>query len=329
MRFSDVFGQKHIIKYLKKSISNNSVSHAYVFEGPDGIGKRTVAKVFGKALVCESTDSEPCRECRSCLLFQSNSHPDIKTISSNSSIGVDTIRDIVKDVNTKPYYGVRKIYIIENADKMTIQAQNSLLKTLEEPPNYAVIILTTSNIELLLSTLLSRCIIKKFVRNTNEEVYQYIKANYPNSFDEKVIISLADGIIGNVKKIISSNDMNRLRQETYNVIKTMVKGKEYEALETVAFFSQQKDNIDLILHIMLLFFRDILISSQANDNSFLVNTDYLDSIYNLGEFIKPDGIRKCIDAILEAKNNLLSNSNFSLTIEVLVLKINNFQGAMA
>lgn len=320
MNFSEIIGHKNIVDSLKKSLNRGDIAHAYIFEGPSGIGKKTTAKVFASAILCEE-ENKPCGSCKPCLLFNTNAHPDLKVVTPDSSVSVDEIRNIVRDVNIRPYYGGRKVYIIA-ADKMTIQAQNSLLKTLEEPPEYAVIILTAQSIGMLLPTIVSRGIIKKFHKNSAAEIEQYIIKKYPEHKERaKVVSTLSDGIIGSVKQIIESESFNKAREKTLQIIKRMSYGNKNEMFDSIKFFTDNKDDVDLVLHLMLLWFRDILILKETGNASLVINTDAVDILSQIAQSINSDKSVRWVDIVVDAMQKLKSNTNFQLTIEVMLLKL--------
>lgn len=159
--FQDIYGQEQIKEHLQNALSTGKVSHAYILNGEKSSGKEFIAKVFAMALQCEEDGKEPCQKCHSCRQALSGNHPDIIRVihEKPNTISVDDIRTQVNgDVAIKPYSGKYKVYILSEAEKMTAQAQNALLKTLEEPPEYAVIMLLTSNVNALLPTIVSRCV---------------------------------------------------------------------------------------------------------------------------------------------------------------------------
>lgn len=174
--FKDVVGHKDIIQYIQNAVEQDKVSHAYILNGAKGSGKKMLAKLFAMTLQCENSQSEPCGECRSCRQADSGNQPDIITIQHEKpgSISVDDIREQLNgDIMIKPYSNRYKIYIIPEADLLTVQAQNALLKTIEEPPEYAIIFLLTENADSLLPTIRSRCVMLK-LRNIKDTLIKSI-----------------------------------------------------------------------------------------------------------------------------------------------------------
>ena len=159
MGFNNIIGHEEIIGHLKNAIESGKISHSYIFTGEPGSGKKLLAGTFAATLQCEAGGTEPCQKCDSCKKAMGKNHPDIIMVSHEKpgTITIDEIRDqVINDIDIRPYYSPYKIYIIADADLMTPQAQNALLKTIEEPPEYAVILLLTNNIGGLLPTIQSR-----------------------------------------------------------------------------------------------------------------------------------------------------------------------------
>ena len=161
-KFADIIGQEQLKEHIQIAITSNKVSHAYIINGERNAGKEFIARIFAMTLQCDKGGTEPCNECHSCKQTSSHNQPDIVYISHEkpNSIGVEDIRgQINNDIGIKPYSSPRKIYIMNEGEKMTPQAQNALLKTLEEPPEYAVIMILTDNVEALLPTIISLSLI--------------------------------------------------------------------------------------------------------------------------------------------------------------------------
>ena len=191
--FDNILGNEENKITLKNSIENGQVLHSYIFTGPSGIGKFLFAKEFAKAILCEKKEEKPCRTCLSCISFDGNNNPDITIIDEEEkSIKTETIRQMVKDVYEKPIKSLKKVYIINNSDNMTKEAQNSLLKTLEDPPQYVVIILVTKNDNLLLNTIKSRCSKIVFNRLDDKDVEKILKNKFGIDEISESIIEIAD-----------------------------------------------------------------------------------------------------------------------------------------
>ena len=198
--FKDVVGHKDIIQYIKNAVSQDKVSHAYILNGERGSGKKLLANLFAQTLQCEEGKEEPCYYCHSCRQAVSGNHPDIIRVTHEKpgSISVDDIRkQINEDIQIKPYSGKYKIYIMADADLMTVQAQNALLKTIEEPPSYAVIFLLTENADSLLPTICSRCVMLKLRNIKDQLVKKYLmeQLQIPD-YKAELCTAFAQGNIG-------------------------------------------------------------------------------------------------------------------------------------
>ena len=189
--FQKVVGHQEIITHLQNAISMNKVSHAYLFGGESGSGKKMMASLFAMTLQCERGGAEPCNECHSCRQALSGNHPDIIRVvhEKPNTISVEEVRvQINNDIMIRPYNGKYKIYIVPDADMMTVQAQNALLKTIEEPPEYAVIFLLTENAESLLPTILSRCVMLKIKNVKDALIKKYLMEQMQVSKEECLYI---------------------------------------------------------------------------------------------------------------------------------------------
>lgn len=176
--FKDIVGQESIISHMKNAIKLNKISHAYIINGEKGMGKKTIAKIFSMTLQCEKGGDEPCMQCHSCKQAISNNHPDIRWITHEkpSTIAIDEVREqINNDILIKPYSSKYKIYIVDEAEKLTVQAQNALLKTIEEPPAYGIIMLLTNNKDSFLQTILSRCVALEMRPVASTDIINYLR----------------------------------------------------------------------------------------------------------------------------------------------------------
>ncbi len=323
MNFNDIIGQENIINKLKAALEQGTVGHAYIFSGPKGIGKSTIAKIFANLLLCSNIQSKnPCGKCLSCQMINEQTNPDYYEIHTDGySIGVEEIRNLQNDIVIKPIYSKKKVYIIKDAHKMTVQAQNCLLKTLEEPPDYATIILTVSSYESLLETIHSRTIRYIFQKNSVSEVKKVITLHKANDMiDEDFIAAYSDGIIGTAIELLNSNEFSFIREKSINLSINASKGNLLSVFDAYSFFEENKEKIDIILDIMILTFRDLLICKTLNQKK-LINSDKKDIILNNASFFTEKSLYKNIEAIEETRKNIKQNSNYQLSIEVMLLKL--------
>lgn len=324
MNFNRVIGQEGIVSGLKNSIEDGRVGHAYIFSGPEGIGKKTVAGIFSSILLCHNRKADrSCGECISCQMFSRGSHPDLYEIrANNGSIGVDDIRDMQNDIIIKPLYGSRKVCLIIDADRMTDQAQNSLLKTLEEPPGYAVIILTTSNYNALLETVRSRAVRYDFKKNSYDEVRSILNSRLGDSgLINDFIVSYSEGIIGRALQLAGNSEFISIREGIFERLWDESHKSSADVFEVLDFFKENKSNVDTILDIMISFYRDILIYKKTGKENILINLDKKDIILNNVHFFSMHKLMSNIEAIELARINIKNNVNYQLSIEIMFMKL--------
>lgn len=306
MYFEKIKGQNFAKKYLTNSIKSNMVSHAYMFEGPNGIGKNTMARELA-AILLEMEN-----------LFNSPDYIEIKP--DGNSIKIAQMRKLQSDILVKPYKSY-KIYVIDEAQKMTVEAQNALLKTLEEPPKYAIIILITDNKESLLDTIKSRCEIIKFTPIPMQEVASYLTMN---GIDSKRASLLANFSRGSMKKAIElseSEEFHLMREEVQKYVETFLNGNLIEIMDIQSSIEKYKDQITNVLDLLINYFRDIMMVKENVDNSMIINLDRLIFVKNMSNKTTYSQLSKIIDIIEETKNKLRSNCNFNISIQVMTLNI--------
>lgn len=324
MDFSSIIGQREVISSLKRSLSEDRIGHATIFSGSAGMGKKTIAHIYAGLLLCEDPQSGTmCGQCTACRLFENDSNPDYHRINTeDSSIGVDLIREIQGDVAIKPVYSKHKVYVIEDAVKMTDQAQNCLLKTFEEPPHYVVIILLTTNYEALLETIRSRAQHLHFNKYTREQVTQALADRFGNNND---LISLAvdysDGNIGAALELAESGDFSRLRDRIMTYLPGITKGRTQDIFEFSVFMDEQKGNVGLLLNIMLLYYRDLLVMCETGNENMLINSDKKDMIVNNARTGCSSRLIGSIEAIEAARKALKQNANYQLVIDNMLIKL--------
>ena len=323
--FHDIIGQEQMKEHLQNVLGTGKVSHAYIINGEKSSGKEFIAKIFAMALQCEKQGTDPCQECDSCKHALADSHPDIIRVTHEkpNTISTDDIRDQVNsDVGIKPYRSPYKIYLINEAEKMTPQAQNALLKTLEEPPAYAVILLLTSNINALLPTILSRCVVLNMKPVSDELVKKYLmeELQVPD-YKAEVCVAFARGNIGKAKALASSEDFEKVKAEALSLLKYIHDMDLNEVVAAVKKITEYKLEINDYLDICAIWYRDVLLFKATHDANHLVFREELQALRRTAQQSSYEGIETILKALENAKRRLDANVNFELTMELLLLTI--------
>lgn len=292
MEFKDIIGNEDVKDYLMKSVNNKNILHSYLFLGTDGIGKLLVAKEFAKKILCLNNTEDKTCTCKSCTCFIGKNHPDYYIINEEGeSIKIDTVRNITEKAFEKPILSDKKVYIINDFEKMTKEAQNCLLKTLEEPPEFVVIILISSNENIILNTIKSRCMTIKFHNIDDKDLLEYAKniLEYEN-ISENLLKSF-DGSIGKAIKLKDNKD-------NYDKIENLISNLTKKDLVDIMLDGRilyDKENIQDILDYIIV----CLYSKKNEDNSYI----------------------NCIKFVNECSSRLKSNSNFDMSIDNLLFKM--------
>ena len=323
--FKDVVGHKDILKYISSAVENNRVSHAYILNGERGSGKKMLANLFAMTLFCETGDNEPCGKCHSCKQAESGNHPDIIRVTHEkpNSISVDDIRTQVNNtVDIKPYQGPYKVYIIPQADMMTPQAQNAILKTIEEPPSYAVFLLLTENAETLLPTINSRCVMLKLRNIKDTLIKKYLMENLEiPDYKADMCTAFAQGNMGRAIMLANSDHFNEIREEAVQLLKHISEMELNEIVAAVKNISVYKLEITDYLDIIMIWYRDVLLYKATKEIDKVVFKDQLQSIKEQARKSSYEGIELILESLEKAKARLKANVNFDLVMELLFLTI--------
>ena len=323
--FKDVVGHKDILKYISSAVENNRVSHAYILNGERGSGKKMLANLFAMTLLCETGDNEPCGKCHSCKQAESGNHPDIIRVTHEkpNSISVDDIRTQVNNtVDIKPYQGPYKVYIIPQADMMTPQAQNAILKTIEEPPSYAVFLLLTENAETLLPTINSRCVMLKLRNIKDTLIKKYLMENLEiPDYKADMCTAFAQGNMGRAIMLANSDHFNEIREEAVQLLKHISEMELNEIVAAVKNISVYKLEITDYLDIIMIWYRDVLLYKATKEIDKVVFKDQLQSIKEQARKSSYEGIEQILESLEKAKARLKANVNFDLVMELLFLTI--------
>lgn len=290
--FEGIIGNDKIKQELLNSVNSNKCSHSYLFVGTSGIGKKLIAREYAKMLLCES-DEKYCNKCKSCLEFNSGNNPDFQEIvPDGSNVKIDQIRQIQAKVFETPIISKKKVYIIDDADLMTKEAQNCLLKTLEEPPQFATIILIGSNESNFLSTIKSRCITIKFEEINKKDIKNFLIENFLQENISDNIIEAANGSIG---KSIALKDKQELYVSIDKIFNNIENSDLIDTLNIAdIIYKSQEDKYDILEYINIILFK------KAQKDLRYINT---------------------INIVEETKKRVRANSNYNMTIDNLIMTI--------
>lgn len=346
--FSDILGNEMIKEYFERTLANGQISHAYILTGEVGMGRKTLAKTFAMTLLCEqnrqdhdpdqislfdslegideedSSVKEPCGQCHSCIQFQTDNHPDVIYVShAKEGIGVDDIREQINGtVQVKPYSSPYKIYIVDEAEKMTVQAQNALLKTLEEPPSYVVILLLTTRADSFLPTILSRCITLKLKPLYDEVIRDYLMERlHVQKSDADIYTAFARGNLGKAIALSSSDSFADMRYSVMSLLKNARNMDIAQMNETVKKWKEDRLDIQECLDFMQLWYRDILMFKATQDTAGFIFKEEYKYIREVSAKSSFRGIEAILEALDKAKQRLEANVNYELTMELLMLTI--------
>lgn len=323
--FNDIIGHEQIIKHLRNAIALDMVSHAYILNGPEYSGKMMLAEAFAAALQCEGEGERPCMACRSCRQAADHNQPDIIYVRHEkpNTIGVDDIRtQINNDIVIKPYSSHFKVYIVDEAEKMNQQAQNALLKTIEEPPAYAVILLLTTNADSFLQTILSRCITLNLKAVREDVIREYLMKHYQiPDYQADVCAAFSQGNVGKAVQLASSEDFHELKASVLQLVKRLEDIDLYEFGGAIKQISEYKLQINDYFDLITIWFRDVLYMKATNDVNGLIFKDEVYDIKRQASKRSYPGIEKILKALQTAKVRLNANVNFDLTLELLLLTI--------
>ncbi|ELC8434807.1 DNA polymerase III subunit delta' [Clostridium perfringens] len=304
-----MIGHNKVRDRFSKSVSKNALSHAHLIIGEDGIGKSLLADEFAYKILGIPSQRE---------------HVDIVHYKSEkTSFGVDLVRNIIAEANKKPYECDRKVIIIHNGEKLTVAAQNALLKTIEEPLTGIFIIILSSNIDSILETIRSRCQIHRLAPLSKEEINLYISKKYNGIDDElnRTLISFSEGIPGRVDKFMNDDIFKDIRNTVIEMLKDIGHGKIEVPIKYSDKFYSMKGNEEEILETITIFARDSIIFKEIENNLSIINGDKIDDIREIASNLSYNKLNRIIKVVNEARNNLKSNTNLWLTLDSMLISI--------
>ena len=315
-----ILGNEKIRHHLRESIIKRSISHAYILAGDKGIGKSKIAREFAMELICEKNTG--CGECPACRQFLAGAYPDFFYMDAEGkeSIGIDRIREnIVNDVSIRPYHGKVKIYIIDEADKMTVGAQNALLKTIEEPPEYVVILLLVRNMSLLLETIRSRCIKLLLSAVSNDRIKRWLVEKGTSEDLATVVASYSNGAPGIAKAMAESEDFAGMYNQNVEFLKKISEASINDILLFIEELKKRTGGFKDFINFLRLWYRDICILKLTKkiDNLVFIREESI--ILRLSREYTLKKINSIIDLIDETETRLNSNVSGDTVMELLFI----------
>ena len=300
-------GHSSLIENFKNRCSNGNLSHAQLISGEDGIGKSILAEILGKLILNGDLNRE---------------YVDIINYKpSKASFGVDDVREIIDEVNKKPFEGDKKVIIIHQGNKLTIQAQNALLKTIEEPPTEVYIIILCVSLELILDTIKSRCEIYKLTPLTKDELYKYIAIKgYDYSEEEKSsAIAFSEGIPGRIDRYFSDTELQELRDKIVDLLLQLTNNEIEAILEKEEQLVSYKQNKEEVVNVLSSFIRDILVNKEVYNENLIINRDKIRSIERLTNEMSFKKLNKMLLGLQEARKNIKNNVSWAMTVRIMLM----------
>jgi DNA polymerase-3 subunit delta' len=334
MPFRDLVDQDHAVLLLRTAVRTGRVAHAYVFVGPPGVGRYDTALAFAQLLNCEQADGDACGQCRTCALIASGQHPDVRVVdvaqgklldpedSTKTGIGIKQVLALRREVVYPPYQGRWKVYIVIDADTLTVEAANSLLKVLEEPPPRVVIVLIAESTVSLLPTVVSRCQLVRFSLIPAPAIERVLRDRYRVPAGRaRFAAALAGGQLGRAVRWVTSEETQQRREQMLDLLERLEQADPLDRLDAAETLAKAKDDVPELLEIALFWYRDILVWQQTGDPDQLINLDRQDRMIALASTLPAAVLNSRITAVEDAKEALQRNVHPRLLLETLFLRI--------
>ncbi len=326
MGFNDIAGQRIIVESLKNAVKNNMASNGYIFSGPEGCGKSLMAFNFAMALNCTGKVSDkPCGSCSSCVRTGSGNHPNVEVVKpTGQSIKIKQIREIVSEAAKKPFESGYKIIIFENAEKMTHEAQDAFLKTLEEPPLDTVFILLAERHNLLLPTIVSRCQVFQFKPVDMKEMKEFIETRYDYlSSDIEAAVRHSEGVVGRALELLRDKESQGVRLRYTDILEQALMGNCSEALLLALAIVEAKEEAERFLEFSMTWFRDILVlrEGQGVEEQLIINIDSLERLSKHNSVLTDVKLNSIIEIIKDTTRYVKYNVGIKNSIDGMLLNI--------
>lgn len=329
--FNGIIGNELIKDQLKSAIKNGSIRHSYMITGEKGMGKKTMAEAFLLELFCQESDESkrPCLRCPECKKILSGNHPDVIYITHEKpgSISVDEVREQLMDtVDIKPYSGDYKVYVMPEADKMTVQAQNAILKTLEEPPEYVIILLLVNDDRKLLDTVRSRVIKESLRPLTDNVIRDYLKEKFDLSGDmTDICVAFSKGNLGRAIELCQSETFSEWYQRVMKILKNLNGMDSTDMhIEISKLLAECPDPTEA-LDLLEMWYRDLMMFMVTKNINNLVFKGERKALMNAASLSSYDGVQDIMNGIEVCRQRLAANVNAELSFELLLLRMKDNQ----
>lgn len=325
--FRSVVGHKRVISYLQESVRSGHVSHAYLLDGPDGVGKRLVATLFTATLLCREGGDEPCGKCISCRQMDGGNQPDVTWVTHEKSvISVGDIRtQLCNVVQVKPMAGPYRVFIVDEAERMNAEAQNALLKTLEEPPSYAVILLLTNNAESLLPTIRSRSVLLQMLPAPEDELVEWLmdRAKLPD-YRARLAAAYAGGSPGQALACARSEDFAKMRDAAVSMMKAVPTMREDRMSQLAKDFASGKDAQETTLALITVWLRDVMAYKAVGKKAKLMYQEDVDSVAAHAESLRYEDVWALSEELSKIRANRAVNVNMETAFWLFLLKMQKY-----
>ncbi|MCS5696866.1 DNA polymerase III subunit delta' [Desulfofundulus thermocisternus] len=325
MKLADLTGHEEIIRALRRAVEQNRASHAYLFAGPEGVGKTTTALAFGAALLCRNPEQgDACGRCRDCRQVAARNHPDLhRLVPEGASIKIGQVREVLRLITLSPFQGQRQVFVVEQSDLMTREAANCLLKTLEEPPAGTVLILISDRPHALLPTIISRCQVLTFQPLLPEQVSVILKRVTDAPDEEVELLSrFSGGCPGRAVRLAGTEGgYFGLRQRMLELAAGLNRASLAEALQRAAAVAGDKEDALTCLELFLLWYRDLLVCKETGTPELLFNRDLFPLIDREARIYSRGQLLRVIKEIEKTRDSLLANVNTRLAMEMLFMRL--------
>jgi DNA polymerase-3 subunit delta' len=320
-------GQNRAVRLLRQAVASGKVAHAYLFVGPDGVGKRTVALELAKAMNCQHPlpDGGACDTCISCRKIAADPviHPDVMMVSPEGRfIKTDQMKAMQEEMYARPNEGKARVAIVDSADRLNAEAGNRVLKLLEEPPGFAELILLTSNLSGVLPTIISRCQVVNFPPLSTDDVTKALRDQLGlDGAQARLFASLSGGSIGHAAAMAKDPEVTRRRDQSYDLLRQLPSLDDLALISQAEALEKEKENLDEMLELLTAWLRDALILAQTGSDQLVINADRLQHVRHLANAYGSSGLLSMVSAVVDVRGQLQRNANARLALDVLLLRL--------